>query len=400
MTAAALPGPVEYALPFPRAEYTERLERIRAHMAIAGVDAALVTMPRDFAWLTGTRVDFYCAESPQWAIVWKGEPIGIVRHLEASTHRCCSFLNEWVEYRDEGPINPYDPLLHAADTLKRLGLANQRLGINPRVMTMEEDVQMRALLPQAQFVDFRVERIRVRRSALEIETIRRANGINRSTLAATIEAMQPGWSEWDIVNHLAQGHEDLLGDEYFYSAMGATVCQVGRHLMHMHAVRTPRERKAMRVKPGDGLWIEPGVFVRDYVGCMIRTVWFGEPPARVREALDATAEAFERLVRAIAPGQSAGQADAAARDFLTRKGFDMQHRSGYMANERWMDGGILSLTPDNPLRIETGHVFHTPLHVHLPGIGYVGQSEQVLVTEAGCEVIGDPSVCPRRLYLK
>jgi len=106
------------------------------------------------------------------------------------------------------------------------------------------------------------------------------------------------------------------------------------------------------------------------------------------------------LVRAIAPGRSAQEVDAAARGYLTEQGLDMQHRSGYMANERWMDGGILSLTPGNPLVLETGQVFHTLLHVFLPGIGYVGQSEQVLVTESGCEVLGDQSVCPRMLYVK
>lgn len=399
-SAATPSGPVAYELPFPRVEFEERQARVRAHMAIAGVDAAIVTMPRDFYWLTGTRVDFYCAESPQWMVVWEGEPVGVVRHLEGLTHRCCSFLREWVEYPDEGPVNPYDPLLYMVDTLKRLGLGGKRLGINPRVMSMEDDARLRELLPDAHFVDFRVEQIRVRRSARELDTIRRANDINRSTLAETIGAVEPGWSEWDIVEHLAQGHEQRLRDEYFYSAMGATVCQVGKHMLHMHAVRTPYERKAQRVKRGEGFWIEPGVFVKDYVGCMIRTVWLGEPPPPVRAAVDATAEAFERLVRAIAPGRSAQEADSAARGYLTEKGLDMQHRSGYMANERWMDGGILSLTPGNPLVLESGQVFHTPLHVFLPGIGYVGQSEQVLVTESGCEVLGDQSVCPRMLYVK
>jgi Xaa-Pro dipeptidase len=148
------------------------------------------------------------------------------------------------------------------------------------------------------------------------------------------------------------------------------------------------------------MWIEPGVFVKDYVGCMIRTLWFREPPARVREAMDATAEAFERLVRAMKPGRTSSEVDAAARRYLTQQGFDMQHRSGYMANEKWMDGGILSLTPGNPLILQPGHLLHTPIHVFVPGVGYVGSSEQVLVTETGCEVIGDPAVCPRELYIK
>jgi len=136
------------------------------------------------------------------------------------------------------------------------------------------------------------------------------------------------------------------------------------------------------------------------VGCMIRTVWMGEPPRRVREALDVVHEAFDRLVKVLGPGRTAHDVDAVARDFITAKGFEIQHRTGYMANERWTDAGILSLTPGNPLVIEAGQVFHCPMHVFLPGIGYVGSSEQVHVTATGCEVVGDVSVCPRRLYVK
>lgn len=398
--AESLYSMVSYELPFPPHEYRKRYQRVLSSMALKGVDVAIVTMPRDFSWLTGTRVDYYAAESPQWLIVWEGEPVAIVRRLELETHRCCSIVKNWVEYPDEGPINPYDPVIHTVNTLQRLGLAQKRIGLNLRVTPVEEYERLKGLLPKARLVDFRVEGIRVRRSPLELECVRRANDVNRAALAETIEALEPGWSEWDIVMHLCKGHENRLGDEYFYSATGATVCQVGEHMLHMHVIRTPAERKKRRVARGDGIWVEPGIFVKTYVGCMIRTVWMGEPPRRVREALDVVQEAFDRLVKVLAPGRTAHEVDAVARDFITARGFDIQHRTGYTANERWTDAGILSLTPGNPLVIESGQVFHCPMHVFLPGIGYVGSSEQVLVTASGCEILGDTSVCPRRLYVK
>ena len=118
---------------------------------------------------------------------------------------------------------------------------------------MKEDYErLKALLPRAHFKDFRAEQIRVCRSKTEVECVRRANNINRAALAETIDAMEPGWSEWDIVMHLCAGHEKRLGEEYFYSATGATVCQVGEHMLHMHVVRTPHERRRRRVARGDG----------------------------------------------------------------------------------------------------------------------------------------------------
>ena len=396
-----LQQPRTFDLPFPVSEYEQRHARVQQAMEQAGIDVALVTTPRDFHWLTGTRVDFWASESPQWLIVWQGEPIGIVRRLEASTHRCCSFVNRWVEYPDEGPMNPYDPVGYAAKTLEALRLDKKRIGVNLRVVSAEEFHRLQEWLPDATFIDFRVERMRVRRSELELACIRRAVKVNQDALAETIQEMRPGWSEWGVLKRINQKHAQRLGKEYFHSAWGSTCCQVGRHMLHMHAVRTPTERKRQIIKPGTGVWLEPGVFVNEYVGCMIRPVWFGEPPDLVRRAVEATNEALERLIALLAPGKTAGEVDAVARDYLGAQGFDFQHRSGYMTNEKWADGGILSLTPQNPLVLESGQVFHCPIHVHLPGIGYVGVSEQVLITQTGCEVLGDQDrSCPRQLFVK
>ena len=394
-------GPRTFPLPFPLEEYEQRLARVKQAMEAAGVDVALVTMPRDFHWLTGSRVDFWASESPQWVVIGDGEPIGIVRHLEATTHRCCSILKKWAEYWDEGPINPYDPVGCVVNTLKDLGWEGRRIGLNLRVTGVEEYSRFRELLPAAQFTDFRVERLRVKRSAAEIACIRKAVKVNQDALMETIQEIRVGWSEWGILRHISQKHAQALEDEYFRSPWGATSCQIGRHMMHMHAIRTPTEMRKQRIRSGDGVWLEPGVFVKEYVGCMIRTVWFGNPPREVQNAVAATAEAFDRLAAVLAPGKTAGEVDAAARDFLKSQGLDFQHRSGYMANEKWQDGGILSLTPDNPLLLEPGHVFHCPIHVHLPGLGYMGVSEQVLITDTGCEVLGDRDrSCPRQLFVK
>lgn len=394
-------GPRTFPLPFSVEEYEQRLARVRQAMEAARVDVALVTMPRDFHWLTGSRVDFWASESPQWVVIGDGDLIGIVRHLEAATHRCCSTLKEWAEYFDEGPVNPYDPVGCAVNVLKTFGRRVGRIGLNLRTVSVEEYTRFQELLPTAQFVDFRVERLRVKRSAAEIACIRKAVKVNQDALMETIQEMHVGWSEWGILRHMSLKHAQALEDEYFRSPWGATSCQIGRHMMHMHAIRTPTEMRKQRIKPGDGVWLEPGVFVKEYVGCMIRTVWFGNPPHEAQRAVAATAEAFDRLSAVLAPGKTAGEVDAAARDFLRNQGLDFQHRSGYMANEKWQDGGILSLTPNNPLLLEPGHVFHCPIHVHLPDIGYVGVSEQVLITDTGCEVLGDRDrSCPRQLFVK
>ena len=79
-----------------------------------------------------------------------------------------------MEYYDEGPLNPYDPVGYTVETLKALKLDGKRIGLNLRVLSAEDYQRFQTLLPKARFVDFRVERIRVRRSTRELECIRQA----------------------------------------------------------------------------------------------------------------------------------------------------------------------------------------------------------------------------------
>ncbi|NIP99671.1 MAG: M24 family metallopeptidase, partial [Nitrospinaceae bacterium] len=71
-----------------------------------------------------------------------------------------------------------------------------------------------------------------------------------------------------------------------------------------HAIRSPIDRRAIRAKPGDLIWLEPGVYIKDYVGCMIRMVFLGNPPKEITDAFNTTLEAYHRLIDEIEPGKT------------------------------------------------------------------------------------------------
>jgi Xaa-Pro aminopeptidase len=61
----------------------------------------------------------------------------------------------------------------------------------------------------------------------------------------------------------------------------------------------------------------------------------------------------------------------------------------------------MSVEPNNPLVLQPGHIFHYILINYVPGWGYIGASEQVLVTEDGHEVLADRDrTCPREFFIK
>jgi Xaa-Pro aminopeptidase len=390
--------PTKFDLPFPRSEFEDRFLRVERAMEASELDATVVTDARDFYWLTGSRMRIIRVENPGWIIIWDGEPIGVVRHLELESHQCCSTLKEWVVYRDEGPINPYDPVGATADTLRRLGLDKASVGINFRSIGHAGFRRFEECLPDANFQDFRVEKIRIKKSKLEQECQYRAAKANQDALMNTINEMDIGWSERDIQNRIFEYHEKFLGEDYERST---GMFQTGRHTGHMHLVTWPPEQGAERIKKGDLLYLEPGTFVKRYVGCMIRSVFFGEPPAPVRRAAEASIEALNRAIEAIAPGKTAHEVDKIARDHFEELGLDCQSRIGYSCGIVWSEGPVLAVYPNNPLILEPGHIIHCLALNYVQDWGFIGASEQVLVTEKGNEVLADRDrTCPREFFIK
>ena len=120
--------------------------------------------------------------------------------------------------------------------------------------------------------------------------------------------------------------------------------------------------------------------------------------ARVDEA---SIEALNRAIEATAPGRTSHEVDKAARDYFAKKGLDCQGRIGYSCGIDWTEANTMSIEPNNPLVLVPGHIFHYISINFLPGWGYMGASEQVLVTEDGHEVLADRDrTCERILFVK
>lgn len=390
--------PPEFELPFPQHEFDTRFQRVRSSMNKAGVDVTIVTEPRDFYWLTGSRTRIVRNENPGWIIIWEGEPIGVVRHLELSSHKCCTTLKRWVEYPDEGPIVPYDPIRYTAKTLQELGLERSRVGVNFRKLSVMEFGRFQELLPNVDYVDLRIDEIRIRKSKLEQECQFRAARANQSALVQAIREIDVGWTERDVKELIWKKHEELLGDEYEGSH---GMVQVGSHVGHMHLVRWPPEQGDQIIRDGDIAYLETGTYVKRYAGSMLRMVSFGEPVPEVRKAAEASIEALNMAIEETAPGKTAHEVDKVAREHITSLGFHCPSRTAYSNGLVWSEGWVLSNYPNNPQVLEPGHILHYITLIDLPDWGFIGTSEQVLVTDEGHEVLGDRErTCPRTLFVK
>jgi Xaa-Pro aminopeptidase len=126
-------------------------------------------------------------------------------------------------------------------------------------------------------------------------------------------------------------------------------------------------------------------------------------PDDVRRAWDACWEALRAGADKLKPGVQGWEVDAAARATLVKGGYpEYQHALGHHLGRAAHDGATL-LGPQwerygrTPFGVvEAGNVFTLELGAAVPGRGYLGLEEDVLVTETGVEWLSKPQT---RLWL-
>jgi Xaa-Pro aminopeptidase len=128
------------------------------------------------------------------------------------------------------------------------------------------------------------------------------------------------------------------------------------------------------------------------------------PPDDIRRAWDACWGAIDAAFAELKPGAVGWEVDRASRDYLTAAGYpEYRHAVGHHLGRAVHDGSTL-LGPrwdrygDTPNGIvEPGNIFTLELGVAVPGRGYIGLEEDVLVTGDGTEWLSNPQ---RELWLK
>ncbi|MCP4535826.1 MAG: aminopeptidase P family protein [Chloroflexi bacterium] len=155
------------------------------------------------------------------------------------------------------------------------------------------------------------------------------------------------------------------------------------------------------VQRGHLLQADFGVEKDGFVSDLQRT-WYvldkGEtvPPAEVLAGWNAARSALEAGRAVLRPGVRGWEVDQAARDTLTQAGYpEYMHAFGHHVGRTAHDGTTV-LGPKWERYgtsiegvIEEGNVFAIELGVRVPGRGYIGCEEDVLVTSTGAEYLSE-----------
>ncbi len=122
-----------------------------------------------------------------------------------------------------------------------------------------------------------------------------------------------------------------------------------------------------------------------------------QPPFEVRKGFDTIVAAIQKTVRFMRPGLSGAEVDTIARGIVTGSGYpEYEYGTGHQLGRNAHDGGAMlgprweryGKSPE--MLLEAGQVYTVEPGLAVPGYGYIGLEEDVLVTETGAEFISKP----------
>ena len=240
--------------------------------------------------------------------------------------------------------------------------------------------------------------LRSRKTETEVACIRAAVETTRQIYKRTFDYMQAGMTEKQVADFM---HAQLA--EFKVTASwdlaNCPAVNTGPDLPVGHVGPTD-----LRIAPGHLVHFDFGVRQNEYCSDIQRMVYFlapGEthPPETVIRGFETIVYAIQQAVAAMKPGKLGKEIDAIARDIVVDAGYpEYLYGTGHHLGRTVHDGaGMLGPewekygnTPNYPL--ESGHVYTVEPGLFVPGYGYIGLEEDVLVTSEGAVFLGEPQI--------
>ncbi len=363
--------------PFAPEEYDQRLARVRQRMAADDIDALLLTDCADIFYLTGYstfEVSVHVA-----LVVTDSSLLLQVPSIEMGPAMVTTRVAKVCGYRWEGIGEVLVPLIDALkDSADTVGIDAWHGSLRQGVLE-----GLKARLAGVRFVDAGglVKKVRIVKSATEIEFLRQSARITSIGLEAAAAAVRPGVTDNDIA---AVGAKALLEAGSEFMSMQPIVT-TGRRSSVIHANHSRR-----RIDPGEPVFLEFGSAWHRYTAPMMQTVVAGPPSIEMGRVFDGCRRVVDALLAAITPGASfddAAQRAELALAPLAKKVF-FSGVFGYTVGAQfppsWVEGsGFIARGGNTEFR--PGMVFHLPICLRVPGHWGIGCSETVLVTAQGAE---------------
>jgi Xaa-Pro aminopeptidase len=381
----------------------EKLDQAPSILEEHGVDLWL-TLVRETLLTRDPCLDLvvgtYCAWQSAFLLSRSGERVAIVGRHDASSIEQLGAYSEIVAY-DES----IRPGLRA--TIERLAPASIALNYSPSDpaadgLTHGLWLVLGEALEGTPYADRLVSSapivnsLRGRKSQSELARIRAAVEETEAIFASVGGRLGPGMTEIEIAE-LVRAEVSRRGLGYAWEASHCPAVNAGPEKDVGHSPPGKLETRRGQLLHCD-FGVEKGGYCSD-----LQRVWYlldegeSEPPADVLDVWGAVWAAVDAGAAELRPGALGYEVDAAARVSLVSAGLpEPKYALGHQLGRSAHDGGTI-LGPrwdrygDAPLgTVEEGNVYTLEYGAPVPGRGYVGLEEDVLVTKDGLEWLSTP----------
>jgi len=349
----------------------ERLALARRAAADAGLDALLVTPGADLRYLTGYRAlpleRLTCLVVPA-----DGDPFLVVPALEEPAAQASPAGSLGIE------ITAFGETDNAYQLIARRLPANTRLFAVDNRMWAEKVLAFQAALPGAQagLAGDVLAPLRMRKSAAEVEALRRAGAAIDRVHRRVGEWLRPGRTEREVAKDIADG---ILAAGH--ATVEFVIVGSGPNGASPHHEVSDRV-----IRTGDPVVVDIGGTTADgYCSDSTRTYAVGEPPAAFRDLYEVLLRAQSAQTEAVRPGITAEQLDAVGRDIIAAAGYGEHfiHRTGHGIGLETHEEPYIVTGSARPL--EPGMAFSIEPGIYLPGTFGARIEDIAVCTEQGGE---------------
>ncbi len=372
-------------------EFKNRIDWVRLRMEKKKIDLMLINTPENIFYLTGHHSPGYYMYMILLIPV-DGDVKLILRRGELGNARTYSWLpdNQLIGYEDTD-----DPTELTAETIRKMNKGNIGIELDSWFLKTSDYFKITEKLGKYKIINASglVEQERIIKSSQEIEYIREASLIASKAMEKAFEGVKAGANDNEIAaeifSSLCKSGSEYLGMEPFVAS--------GPRSGTMHSSWAGR-----KIYTGDSILLEIAGCKNRYHGALMRTVFVGNPPKKVKHWSKVCIKALDAAIKEIKPGVTSGQVDEACRGVIEREGLyeKFRKRTGYSIGiafaPDWGEGQIMSIQKDDSRILHRGMVFHMPPALREYGKFGVGFSETVLVVDGGCEVL---TKCKRELIV-
>ena len=359
----------------------------------AGIDVLVATSKHNIQYLLGGYRFFFFDTM---------EAVGVSRYLPALIYRkgkpeqaayigCGMETYErdngkfWPANLDLSVLGSKETMQHVLGHIRKLD-GVRRIGVESAFLPADSEAVLRQGMANCDIVDavFPLERLRACKTPEEIGFLRESSERVIASMLATFAQCAPGMTKFEV-NETLRREEVNRGLVFDYCLLTA-----GANLN-----RAPSEQ---RLAASDIMSLDSGGNYKGYIGDLCRMgILGGNPDAELIELLGFIEEVQQAARKPVRRGARGGDVIDVAERMLEASPHRaythyMAHGMGLVTHEapRLMNNPRMSYTGyDKERPLESGMVLSIETTMSHPKRGFIKLEDTVLVTDNGCEALGD-----------